>query len=78
MREKYDLNELLKEIKEERGIDLRAPKNTRVSQQGIKEMFAQNKKDDSDSLANDALNSNAPCKNTLADLKEETGDTDAE
>ena len=69
MKERYDLNEILNEIKDERGLDLRVPKNTRVSQQGIKDMFAKNKQLGSSTLGKGK---------TLSDLKKEAGDSDAE
>ncbi len=66
MRERYNLNELLAEIKKEKGIDLAPPKNTLVSQQGIQEMFAQKKQ----------LGASTLGKKTLNDLKKEIGEDD--
>ena len=70
MKERYDLNEILNEIKEERGLDLRVPKNTRVSQLGIKDMFAKNKQQ----LGSTTLGKGK----TLTDLAQEAGEKDAE
>ena len=69
MKERYNLNEILAEIKEEKGIDLIQPKNTKVSQQGITEMFAKNKRLGSSKLGG---------KKTLTKLKEEAGGNDEE
>ncbi len=44
MIERYNLSELLNEIKEEQRINLHSQKDTLVSQQGINELFAKNKK----------------------------------
>lgn len=70
MRERYNLNEILAEIKEEKGIDLVPPKNTKVSQQGINDMFAKNKQ----RLGSTTLGKGK----TLTDLSQEAGDNDAE
>ncbi len=43
MRERYDLNEMLKEIKSESDVDLAPKKNEKVTQTDISKLFGKNK-----------------------------------